>query len=189
MIAIPWGALATAWRFRTLIVGGLGLAGIGILAAVMQWRVHQLEGDLALARGALADCTARYELAAERLKAASAELVALGRLNRANDDAFDKIRADHQAVVAELTRELAAVKAAAPQIVTLEKVIHARAKECPAPGGVPASKRELYRWLRDHPDASVGGAGGAGGGARDQGRAPGNPGRPTPLQPRAGATG
>lgn len=186
---IPLGWLATAWKFRTLIVGGLGAAGMAILFGVMQWRVHELEGNLAKAKGELVDCSARYELAAERLTKASEEIRTLGRLNRANDAAFDQVRDSHAAIVAELTKELAAVKALPAQVVTLEKVIHARAKECPAAGGVPASKRELYRWMRDNPEPAVGGAPGPGSGGAGQGRTPANPGRPTPLRPGAGATG
>lgn len=186
---IPWTLLSTLWQFRTLIAAGVGLIGILGTFGVQEWRIRGLKADLAEARLALVDCTARYELAAERLIKASEEIRTLGRLNRANDDAYGRLRESHEAIVAELTKELAAVKALAPQIVTLEKVIHAKAKECPAAGGVPAATRELYRWLRDNPEPAVGGAPGAGSGGAGQDRAPERPGRPTPLQPGTRTTG
>lgn len=186
---IPWTLLSTLWQFRTLIAAGVGVIGILGTFGVQEWRIRGLKADLAEARLELVDCRARYELAAERLVKASEEIRTLGRLNRANDDAYGRLRDSHEAIVAELTKELAAVKALPAQVVTLEKVIHARAKECPAAGGVPASKRELHRWMRDNPEPAIGGAPGAGSGGAGQGRAPANPGRPTPLRPGTGATG
>lgn len=179
MIAI----LTTLWQFRTLIAAGVGLIGILGTFGVQEWRVRGLRADLGQAQAALADATTRYELCAERLKGATRDLEMVGKVNRANVDTLDKIRADHQAQIEALSRELAA----APKILTLEKVIHAKAKECS--GGVPPAIRAVPQWLRDNPEPAVGGPGGADRGQGNRDRAPASPGRSTPLQPGTRTTG
>lgn len=170
--------------WKVYAAGGALLALIGAGTGIY---ILILQRDLAQAKAALADASTRAELCAERLTAATRDLEAVAKVSRANEEALNSIRDMHAAAIAELSRELTEQANQAPKIVTLEKVIHAKAKECV--GGVPPAIRGVPQWLRNNPESPVGGAGPADRGQGDRGRAPAHPGRPIDLLPRAAPAG
>lgn len=127
------------WKYAAMLGLGAVVAWQAFLLGVKDSRIDNLETKVSL-------------MADEVEKARAA--VALARdVNEGNLSELARIRADSDAAVAALSRELEATKRQKEQVRVVRQVVRERVEVCP-PSPVPPGIGAALDWLRSNPDST-----------------------------------